>query len=36
VEVFREVWGVYPVGEDNYVATKGCVSMCMRAVNCLF
>ena len=36
MEVSRKVWSVYPVGEDKYVDARGCGSMCMGAVNCLF
>ena len=25
-----------PVGEDKYLAARGCMSVCMCAVNCMF
>ena len=36
MEVARKVWGVHPVGEDKYMDVRGCVSMGICAVNCLF
>ena len=36
VEVSRKLWGVDPVREDKYLAARGCVYMCVSAVDCLF
>jgi hypothetical protein len=36
VEVSSKVCGVDPVGEDKYLAARGCVSMCVSTVDCLF
>ena len=32
MEVFCKVWGMYPVGEDEYDVARDCLSMCVSVV----
>ena len=36
MEVSRKVWGVDPFRENEYVVARGCVSMGISTVDCLF